>query len=93
MSDYEHKAECERYGGGGCVRRAFVTIIEPGQIPLGKGPFLTREHLDKFVREAIAARPERSTHIVVSEITWNDELWVECGREMVEIDEMMASVA
>lgn len=92
MTDYEHEAECERYGGGGCVRRAFVTIIEPGKIPDGKGPFLTRSHLDGFVREAIAARPDRSTHIIVSQLTWNDELWVECGREMVEIDEIMASI-
>lgn len=92
MTDYEHSDECKRYGGGGCVRRAFVTIIEPGKIPDGKGPFLTRKHLDEFVREIIALRPDRSTHIVVSELTWNDELWVECGREMVEIDAMMAAV-
>ena len=92
MADYEHSEECERYGASGCVRRAFVTIIEPGKIPDGKGPFLTRAHLDTFVREVIALRPDRSTHIIVSELTWNDELWVECGREMVEIDDALASV-
>lgn len=88
---YDHEKECERYGPGGCVRRAFVTIIEPGKIPDGKGPFLTNEHLMRFVREAIAARPDRSTQIVVSELTWNDELWVDCGRQMIEIEDAFAA--
>lgn len=70
-----------------------MTIIEPGKIPNGKGPFLTRIHLDQFVREAIAFRPDRSTHIVVSQLTWSGELWVECGREMVEIDDAISSAA
>lgn len=73
----DHEAECKRYGGRGSVRRAYVTIIEPGKIPDGKGPFLTRKHLDQFVREAIAHRPDPSTHIVVHQLTWNDELWTE----------------
>src|ERR1700722_14447521 len=81
MSDYDHKAECERYGGGGSVRRAYDTIIEPGKNPEGKGPFLTLKHLNQFVREAIEHRPDPSTHIVVYQLTWNDELWTECGRE------------
>src|SRR5689334_21171690 len=90
---WEHKRECKHYGGEGSqVRRAFVTIIEPGKIPDGKGPFLTRKHLDQFLYEAIAHRPDRSTQIVVHQLTWNDELWTECGREMIEMDEIMASV-
>lgn len=91
MSDFEHKVECERYGTSGCVRRAFVTLIEPGKIPDGKGPFLTRAHLDKFVREAIQHHPA-STQIIVHQLTWNDELWTECGREMVDIDAMLDAV-
>jgi hypothetical protein len=85
-ASHDHRAECDRYMKGGGVRRAFVTIIEPGKIPSGKGPFLTRAHLDRFVREAIAHRPEPDTHIVVAELTWDDQLWVECGREMAAID-------
>lgn len=85
---YEHEAECDRYGGGGCTRRAFVTLIDEGKVPEGKGPFITRKHLFEFVREAIAVRPA-STKIIVHELTWNDELWTQCGREMVAIDEAL----
>lgn len=91
MARYKHSGECKRYGVGGSVRRAFVTLIDAGMTPEGKGPFLTRKHLDEFVREVIACRPA-TTQIVVSQLTWNDELWVECGREMVAIDEALASV-
>lgn len=90
MADYEHSDECERYGASGCVRRAFVTLLDVDKIPEGKGPFLTRVHLDEFVREAISARPA-TTQIIVSELTWNDELWVECGREMVAIDAALSN--
>ena len=84
--------ECKRYGGGGSVHRAFVTILEPGRIPDGKGPFLTIKHLDQFVREAIEAHPDRATRIVVHQLTWNNELWTQCGREMVKIDDAMDGV-
>lgn len=86
---YKNEKECDRYGGGGSVRRAFVTIIQPGRIPDGKGPFLTDKHLNEFVREVVTAHPDKSTQIVVHQLTWNDELWTECGREMVYIDDTM----
>lgn len=88
---YEHQAECAKFGGGGCVRRAFVTLIDEGKAPEGKGPFLTSDHLDKFIREAIACRPA-ATKIIVHELTWNDKLWTEDGRERVEIDKDMEGV-
>lgn len=75
------------------MRRSFVTIIEPGRIPDGKGPFLTLEHLERFVRDAIEYHPDRSTHIVVSELTWNDQLWVRCGREMITLNDAIDAAA
>jgi hypothetical protein len=82
---YANEKECRRYGSGGSVQRAFVTIIEPGKVPDGKGPFLTRKHLEQFVREAVQVHPDRSIHIAVHQLTWNNELWTECGREMIQV--------
>lgn len=89
MTDYDHKAECDRFGIGGSVRRAFVTLIDVGCVPEGKGPFLTADHLWQFIGEAIAGRPV-STQIIVHQLTWNDELWTGCGREMAAIAKALA---
>lgn len=89
---HDHRAECDRFMKGGGIRRAFVTIVEPGKIPSGKGPFLTLGQLDRFVREAIEAHPNPETHIIINELTWNGELWVECARERDEIDAAMDGV-
>ena len=91
MRDYDHQEECARYGGGGAVHRAFVILKEKGKIPEKKGPFLTAELLDKFVDEVLACRPA-DTEVIIAELTWNDDLWLECARERAEIDKAMATV-
>jgi hypothetical protein len=91
MTDHKNQAECERYGGGLSVQRAFVTLIEPGKIANGKGPFLTSKHLWEFVRECVAQLPP-TTQIIVHELTWDDQLWTQCGREMITIDAMLDTV-
>lgn len=88
----DHRAECDRYMKHGGVRRAFVTIIEPGKIPDGKGPFLTVEHLDQFVCEAIEHHPDPATHIVIHQLTWDGQLWTECARERAAIDAALDGV-
>lgn len=90
--DPDHRAECDRYMKDGSVRRAFVTIIQPGKIPDGKGPFLTVEHLDRFVREAIEHHPDPATHIVTHQLTWDGQLWTECARERAAIDAALDGV-
>lgn len=78
--------QCEMYGGSGSVKRAFVILKEPGRVPEKKGAFVTDDHLYKFVREVIACR-HPDTQITVCRLTWNDDLWVDCGREMIAIDD------
>lgn len=84
VMDVKIKAECKRYGSTQ-VRRAFVILKQPGRIPEKKGAFLTEEHLEKFVRECIEAYPQREVTIAVCRLTWNDDLWVDDGREMIGI--------
>lgn len=91
MVDYDHSADCDRFGADGSVHRAYVTLIAEGCVPDGKGPFLTERHLDEFVREAISGLPP-TTQIIVHRLTWNGELWTECGREMIAIDDALEGV-
>jgi hypothetical protein len=91
-ADPDHRAECDCFMKDGSVRRAFVTIIEPGKIPDGKGPFLTLEHLDRFLGAAMERHTDPATHIIIHELTWNDELWTQCARERAEIDAAMDGV-
>ncbi|EJN11826.1 hypothetical protein PMI42_04840 [Bradyrhizobium sp. YR681] len=90
--DPDHRAECDRYMKSGGIRRAFVTILEPGKIPDGKGPFLTVEHLDRFVKSAIERHPDPATHIMIHQLTWDGELWTGCARERAAIDAALDGV-
>lgn len=76
--------QCEIYGASGLVRRSFVILKEAGNAPEKKGPFVTSEHLEQFVREVIACR-HPSTTITVCCLTWNDDLWVDDGRGMIKM--------
>jgi len=83
--DEKIESEVRRYAGdGSVVRRAFVILHEPGMCPEKKGAFLTRTHLDEFVEEVIACRSQ-DTQITIAELTWNDDLWLVCGRESFEM--------
>ena len=87
----ETRAECDRYGAGGGIRRSFVTLIKPGEVPSGKGPFLTSVHLWRFVLEAVGGLPA-TTQIFVHELTWDNQLWTQCAREKLAIDKALEGV-
>jgi hypothetical protein len=71
------------------VKRGFVILHRPGQIPEKKGPFTSEPLLGRFTREVIACRPA-DTRIIVARLTWDDDLWLDDGREMIRIDDAMS---
>jgi hypothetical protein len=75
----------------GQVKKCFVILRDVGHIPEKKGPWLTHEHAEAFLREAIACRPA-TTEITYVQLTWDGDLWVEDGREYVKIADAMASI-
>jgi len=70
------------------ILHGFVIVRDPGCAPEGKGPF-PHGHVSTFVRELIACRPA-GTEITVALLTWNHELWVDDGREMITIEDALA---
>ena len=79
------QTQCDRYGGSGIIKKAFVVLKRPGKVPEKKGAFVTEQQLNEFVRECIRCR--ELDDIIVCRLTWDDDLWVDDGREMIEIDD------
>lgn len=75
----------------GQVKKRFVILRDIGRVPEKKGPWLTPELAETFLREVIACRPA-TTEITYVQLTWNDDLWVEDGREYIKIADAMASI-
>lgn len=71
------------------VSRRWVILRDRGCAPEKKGNFRTDAHLIGFVREAVRVRAA-DTQITVAQLTWNHDLWVQDGREMIAIADALA---
>jgi len=70
------------------AKKYFVVLREEGCVPEKKGGWPTREAAIEFVRECAGCRPA-STLITLLTLTWDDDLWAECGREALHIDDVL----
>lgn len=66
------------------VKRYFVIRRDVKCVPEKKGPFTSVELMTRFLREAIDVWPKDSK-ITLCTLTWDDDLWVDCGREYLHI--------
>jgi hypothetical protein len=69
---------------GKTVIKTWIVISVPGLVPEKKMPPQSHDGVLGFLRELIACRPAEAD-LIVCELTWDHDLWVSCGREMVHI--------
>ena len=74
----------------GVVIKRWIIVHEPGLVPEKKRPDAqTPEGVLAFLRELIACRPE-GTRYTVAELTWDHDMWVSDGHELLDIEAAMA---
>jgi hypothetical protein len=64
------------------VVRVWIIVKEPGRIPEKKDPPQTNAGVVQFLKELVERRP-KGTEYVVANLTWNGDLWVESGNEVL----------
>lgn len=60
------------------IRKTWIIIREPGFVPVKKDPIAYG--VTEFLRECVKYYPEGTTY-TICELTWDFDLWVQCGRE------------
>lgn len=73
------------------IKRRWIIIREPGQVPVTKIPPQSHDGAREFLRECAAIYP--TAELTLAELTWNNDLWVSDGREALTIDDAMAEYA
>lgn len=69
------------------TRRHWIIVHEPGCIPEKKGGFSSGQ-VNGFLRELIDCRPTGTRYTVVS-LTWDFDVWVQDGHELLREDEIL----
>lgn len=68
------------------IKKTWLVVRKPGCVPTVKRPDLYPNPLD-MVREILDHEPEGTT-VTICHLTWNDDLWVDDGREQLNIARM-----
>lgn len=67
------------------IKKRWIVVREPNRVPQKKMPLpQTHEGVIAMLRELFDCRPA-GTHLTVCELTWDDDLWVNDGRETLNI--------
>ena len=77
--------------GSGATRRHWVIVKEPGRIPEKKGPF-RGDAIEPFLRELIAHH-DASVDLTMISLTWDFDIWAECGRDHIAIADSLAGLS
>lgn len=76
-------------GGGGCVKRVYIIVHEPGFIPDKKIPPQTDQGVTAFLLELEICKPPGTTYTVV-ELVWDGDIWVQSGAEWLSVAKLTA---
>jgi hypothetical protein len=87
----EYASLCIRLGMTEQIKRRYIIVKQPGKIPDKKRPIQSHAGAFDMLRELRGLYPDAL--LLLCEITWDDDLWVSDGDEVLHLQEILGVIS